>query len=270
VNNGAVTVTGRSMPTVEGLRNLRDLAGLPTEDGGSIRSGCLFRSEAPLRLTPTGQEQLVELGIRTVIDLREAGECASAATSFPSNMTRIAVELPQASDPGGNHLLDLVLNGKVTEYSAADLGELYVDYLEHHAPTFGRAIELIGEPGRLPALVHCTAGKDRTGLVVALTLAVVGVSPAEIVADYEITSQCRAYRLVELAPAFEKVGVSADAVASLFAAPAQALRMALDHIDRKYGSANDYLRDKAGVDPATLVALRDQLVDDVPTADRSG
>jgi protein-tyrosine phosphatase len=262
VNNGAVTAAGRVIPRVEGLRNLRDLARLSTGDGREIRSGVLFRSEAPSRLTPTGREQLAELGIRTVIDLRDEGECASGPTSFPPSMTRVYVGLPQASDSNGNHLLDLVLSGQVTAYSAADLGELYIDYLERHGPTLGRAIELIGAAERLPALVHCTAGKDRTGLVVALTLASVGVPAAEIVSDYEITSQCRAYRLVELAPAFEKVGVSADAVACLFTAPAEALGMALDHIDRTYRSVDNYLRERALVSPATLAALRERLVDE--------
>jgi protein-tyrosine phosphatase len=250
------------MPTVEGLRNLRDLGGLPTADGRRIRAGVLFRSEAPPRLTPTGRRQLAALGIRTVIDLRDPGECAVAATSFPPEMTRVGIEIPQAADPAGNNLLDRVLSGELTEYSAADLGRLYVDYLEQRAAQFGRAVALIGQVERLPALVHCTAGKDRTGLVVALTLASVGVPVEEIVADYEITSQCRAYRLVELAPRFAEVGVRAEAVASLFTAPAAALHRALDHVDRMYGSVVDYLRDRARVSSTTLAGLADLLVDD--------
>ena len=134
--------------------------------------------------------------------------------------------------------------------------------LQTSAPQFGRAINSLADGSRLPALIHCTAGKDRTGLVIALVLSAVGVEREEILRDYELSTEGRAWRCDVVAPALEAAGIDPDAVYGLYSAPRESLQMALDHLDHTHGSVTGYLRRTAGVDAAAIDRLRSSLVVD--------
>jgi protein-tyrosine phosphatase len=253
--------TPRVMPRVDGLPNLRDMGGISTTDGFRTREGVLYRSEAPIGLTGTALQQLADLGLRTVVDLRDAAECRLGPSVFATDVEKIGIEVSCPADQNGTALLEMVMSGRLTSYSAADLGELYVNYLEHQAESFGKVIRLIADPARTPLLVHCTAGKDRTGLTMALVLDVIGVDRPTILDDYVLTSTFRAHRLTEVGPTLARVGTRTSAVASLFAAPPEALTMAFHHIDHTYRSVEEYLSLRAEVSQETLVGLRRQLLD---------
>jgi protein-tyrosine phosphatase len=253
--------THRTMPHIDGLRNLRDMGGLETSHGHRTRERVLYRSEAPIGLTEKGLQQFADLHLRTVVDLRDATECRLRPSHFATDINRIGIEVSSPADQNGAELLNMVMSGQLSSYSATDLGKLYINYLERQAESFGKVIRLIADPAQTPILVHCTAGKDRTGLAMALTLEAVGVERATILADYVLTSTFRAYRLVEVGPTLARFGVRTSDVKSLFTAPPQALNMALQHLDKMYGSVAKYLTLPAGVDRETLMRLRDQLLD---------
>lgn len=243
------------------LRNLRDLGGLPAGDGLVTRGGVLLRSEAPCGLSPAGVDELAALGLRTTVDLRHEGENEYAAASLPDGVRPISAGITPPASRTGDGLIQQVMAGTLLDYSAGDLGALYVRFIDAHPRAFGRAVEHVAEPGNLPVLVHCQAGKDRTGVLVAMVLDVLGVPRTEIVAEYELTTQRRAYRRGEVEPALAQTGTEWARVAALFTAPALALQTALDHVDARCGSVRGYLAGPGKADPAALERLPDLLLE---------
>jgi protein-tyrosine phosphatase len=242
------------------LRNLRDLGGLRTEDGRMTRRGVLFRSEAPCGLEDPGLQELAALGLRTSLDLRDEGEDTFARATLPAGVRRVTAGMLPPGDGRGAGLIARVMSGELREYTAEELAELYVGFLEDQAPAFGAAVRHIADPAHLPVLVHCHAGKDRTGLVVAMVLEILGVRRELIVADYELSTEGRAHRRLEVAPALAATGTEWARVAPLFTAPAQALELAFEHIERRYGTVEAYLTGPARVEPERVRALPELLL----------
>ena len=166
---------------LDGAFNFRDLGGLPTRDGATTRAGVMFRSDALHHLVPSDVDQLTELGMRTVIDLRSVGR-ARSHRARPARGHRHAV-VPRTAEPRGRG------PGNVLPPALAegDLGRHYVNSLVERTETLAEVIEHLATRDNLPAVFHCTAGKDRTGMVAALVLSLVGVADDVIVHDYTLT-----------------------------------------------------------------------------------
>ncbi len=187
---------------LEGLANLRDVGGLPTADGGKIEPGRLLRSDNLQTLTPADVEALLGLGLTDVIDLRSDYERASEG---PGPLTRTDVRRHELSlfrewEPGvGEDKPDVrpeVLPEEALPWidlePSADLGNdvasVYFSYLVDRPDSVLAALRAVAyAPGA--ALVHCAAGKDRTGTVVALALTLAGVDREAVVADYVASSE---------------------------------------------------------------------------------
>jgi hypothetical protein len=158
-----------------GADNVRDLGGLPTADGRTVRTGHVLRSDFLVRLDPDDERQLIgELGLRSVVDLRTAAE----VERFPGPWDDHQVEVVRAALP-----LDpaFVANG------LDDMTGLYLAFAEPPAPALRSAVEALLDVGRHPVLVHCAAGKDRTGVLAALALDLLGVARETIGLDYALT-----------------------------------------------------------------------------------
>lgn len=252
----------RIVTSVEGLRNLRDIGGLPAVGGRVTRPGVVYRAEAPAGLSPDAVQALSSLHLRCALDLRDESEDVFLAPSLPEGVRRIYVGITPPADPGGRGQLQQMFDGDLPDFSAADLGSIYVRFIEQQPRAFGRAIELLADPDNHPALVHCHIGKDRTGLVVAMVLSIIGVQLEAIMADYELTSVCRAYRRADVEADLVRVGTEWDRVSAMFMAPAAALEMALDAMERPYGSVRGFLTGPGGVDEPTIDRLTDLLLID--------
>jgi len=163
---------------LEGTYNLRDLGGYHTLDGRTTRWRTFFRSDSLHRLPPAAQTTLLDYGVRTVIDLRRSDELHVAPNVFagaPEVTYHQISLLVDAPPPRGVRPRPLV--------------ETYRMILDERQDQLRQALMTLAAPGGLPALVHCTAGKDRTGLVVALVLGLLGVPTPTIVEDYVLTAQ---------------------------------------------------------------------------------
>ena len=176
---------------LEGAVNVRDLGGLPTTDGGAIVPGRLLRSENLQELSPRDVTRLVdEIGLTTVVDLRSTNE---VAIEGPAPLDAVA-GVRHAHHPVLREFLDVsdtVKAALLTEAADADRERYpsdpmcghYLGYLENRPEEVIAALRAIATaPGA--AIVHCAAGKDRTGVVVALALTAAGGEPEAIVADY--------------------------------------------------------------------------------------
>jgi hypothetical protein len=227
------------------LVNLRDVGGLPLESGGHTRSGVLWRSGAPLvdDLPP----DLPNWPPATVLDLRGRGESTETVHPLEAPDTTI-VNLP---------LLKAPVAQMVKGWSKIpDLAAAYRGFMAQGGPKLARIVEIAAEsPG--PLLVHCTAGKDRTGVVVAALLRAVGVTRSAIVTDYRATEPAmpaitaRASHLTDrMDPtvAQRMMGVQTPAVLAV-----------LDELDAHSDGAWGYLR-AAGAREDDLVTWRRRIV----------
>jgi protein-tyrosine phosphatase len=168
--------------TLEGLDNVRDVGGLPLGDGRSTRSGVLLRSASLHHVTPGDVEYLVDvLGVGLVLDLRTQREIDRDG---PTAVARAGVEtvalsfIPEA--------------GRALPETGDDTDPLlrnYLGYLRDRAENVVAAVRRLAAPDASPALVHCAAGKDRTGVLVALVLDAVGVERDAVVADYALSAE---------------------------------------------------------------------------------
>lgn len=180
---------------LDGAVNVRDLGGLPTTDGGKIAEGRLLRSDNLDSLTPADVDRLVtELGLATIVDLRSTQEHAAAA---PGPLAEVAsvrhLKYSLLPEPG---VLADTLEGTITARieraqarCPADIrAGFYLGYLDDRpAGVVGAMRAIATSPG--PALVHCAAGKDRTGVIIAMALSVAGAEPAAVSADYAASAE---------------------------------------------------------------------------------
>ncbi|GAA1811071.1 tyrosine-protein phosphatase [Nesterenkonia flava] len=162
---------------VPGTYNFRDLGGLPFAAGGHTRSGVLFRSDALHALTDPGRRMLQQLGIGRIIDLRSDSERAG----MPSAVEGLGI-------PTVHRPVHPQANPRVQVEQDLSLAGIYVRFITEAGEGLTSAVREVAAH-RSPALVHCTAGKDRTGVVVAMILDLIGVEREAIVEDYTSTER---------------------------------------------------------------------------------
>lgn len=226
--------------------NFRDLGGYAM-DGGTVRWRTLFRADALSELTDEGRDRLGELGMRTVVDLREALERELDPDRI-DGLGIAAVERPLFED-------------RIDVQAVRGLHGLYRELIEVCGDRMAAAVGALAEPGVLPAVVHCSAGKDRTGIVCALALAAVGVGADDIAIDYALTSE------VLVGPIRERVrrraiaaGMTEQAVAVAMDSPPALMLETLEFLERAHGGAASYL-EASGLSPERLESLRLALLD---------
>jgi hypothetical protein len=167
---------------LEGLDNVRDVGGLPLRDGGHTRPGVLLRSASLHYMTPGDVEHLVDvLGLKLVLDLRTRRE---VDRDGPTAVARAGVETVWLSF--------LAENGEPLPQADDDVDPMvhnYLGYLSQRGENVAEAVRRLAAPDAGPALVHCAAGKDRTGVLVALVLDAVGVQRPAVIADYVLSAE---------------------------------------------------------------------------------
>jgi protein-tyrosine phosphatase len=229
---------------VPGLLNLRELGGHPTRDGGTTRSRSLLRADDLVQLDDAGTQALADYGVRTVIDLRWPDEVALKSHPLASNTHGVCY-----------HQISL-LASDVSEWASL-AGECTKEMwkcavLEHTRPQLKEVLEVIADADAAPLVFHCVAGKDRTGLIAALLLALADVEPDAIAADYAASSALLAdayllrYPDLERAEIFEALRCPEQGVHNMLAYLAQ------------YGGAAGYLG-AIGLKESPTARLRDRL-----------
>ncbi len=142
---------------------------------------------------------------------------------------------------------------EITSVTAETMAIGYLSMLENQAELFGRLVTHVAHADHHPVVIHCTAGKDRTGLGAALLLGAVGVADDVIVEDYALTDQYRSvHRLAEIAPQVEAAGLELEAVQILFTAPAATMEHTLSGLEDRWGGIRPYLTGLAGVSEQAL------------------
>lgn len=261
-NTGGGVIAAERLVAVEGTMNFRDLGGYSSADGRRVRWGLVFRSDALSALTDDGHELLDQLGIRVIHDLRYEAEQTDAPTQLREGSGIRLRSLPIGGGAAESvAMMAQVMAGAVKEITVGYMADLYRQLIGAEATTFAALLHSLAQPDSLPALFHCTAGKDRTGMGAALLLRLLGVADEVILDDYELTTRYRSQRrLEELAPRFAEAGVDVERVTPFFIAPRPALEAALSEVRRR-GGVEQYLTKDGGLDPLVLERLRSELLE---------
>ena len=251
-----VTTVGAVDPSVDipmvaftSLFNFRDVGGYPGLDGRSVRRRRFYRSDSPHRID-TERAAFTALGVRTVIDLRRPQEVARDGRVPHYDGLDYRHIHPEHRD-----WADVPYDERLTV--GGYLAERYLELAETGAAGLAAAVGVVAGAESAPVLVHCVAGKDRTGVVCALTLALLGVSDADIAADYTMstagserfTAWIRSQLPIESRPL----------PAPLLASPPEAILLFLAGLRQRHGSVEGYLTE-AGLPADRIEALQEHLL----------
>lgn len=242
--------SNRHLP-IEGTFNIRDLGGYPAGERETLWRRVL-RADGLHRLTEVGRDMLVSEGVRTVIDLRRPAELEAQPNPF-------------ATDDRVRYLnVSLFENLAPTYGPQVDtLHALYVRALDERAEAIVSILGMIAEADDGAVLFHCTAGKDRTGLIAALLLGNAGVAEEVIVADYVLTGKMIAPLLDEILAHAAIHGVDEIAMRPLLACAPETMRSTLAYIADGHGSIASYLNG-LGLNAKVTARLKSRLTGDQP------
>jgi protein-tyrosine phosphatase len=234
---------------LDGTYNVRDIGGYRTRDGRLTRWHTLFRADSLHRLAPAAQAILLNYGVRLVVDLRRSDELQAAPNVFT---TSTGVHY--------HHLSLLADAPPVVNGDPQALVETYRHILDKRQALVYQILAALATPGNLPAVVHCTAGKDRTGIIIALALGLAGVPTETIVEDYALTATCLDEAFMEeTRQRALKRGYTWEQYKPLVGCPPEYMATTLQHLEAEYGGIEAYVR-TIGLSEAQIERLHTALV----------
>nr|WP_206324337.1 tyrosine-protein phosphatase [Streptomyces sp. HNM0574] len=253
-----------------GVRNFRDVGGLPTLDGRRVRPGVLYRSGHLAHATEEDAAFLGGLGLHTIFDFRNSADQALEGPDVALPGVR-NVHIPLTDPADGAEFWTMVRDGELDQLRAAladgqAAGRMISSYraiIKGRTEEHGRLLQALAEDS-VPALMHCAAGKDRAGLSVAVTLLALGVRQEAIEADYlESNSPHRRYKVRRSDKS--EAGMSPEVMellAPLFDARPTYLAAAFDTITELWGDVDTYLSQGLGLTAATRERLQGRMLED--------
>lgn len=255
---------GGELP-LEGALNFRDIGGYRTRDGKTVKYGKLYRSGELTSLTEADLDYLLNtLGVKAVCDLRNPEEVRASPQRFPAgrvNYLPLPILQGMATAEDGR-VAKALFSGDVEKIDHA-FQQTYITMIDVSAPYFGRALKLLADPANLPAITHCTAGKDRTGIIVALLLALLNVPDPAIIADYSLSNLAfeRVYQTAKHNKGLTSTGLNPDVLIPILIAKPQWIDGTLRHIQHAYGSVEHYVTTAGGLSATDIQCLKDNFLE---------
>ncbi|MEX1021627.1 MAG: tyrosine-protein phosphatase [Dehalococcoidia bacterium] len=239
--------------------NFRDIGGYAAGDGRAVAWKRYYRSGALEDMHAADREALGALGVTTVVDLRRPEEVRDRGVHPAAELGSRYHHLPPLPD-GASANLD-------ARHGRGISGARYLGYLEYAEAPFRRIFEVLADPASYPLVVHCTAGKDRTGVVTAMALEVAGVDRPTIEADFVLTNRDTDRWLTWLRASGRTLrDDDPDEARRIYGVPADAISIFLDGLRDRFGGAEGYLRSigvpRDALDSLREVLLREDVVED--------
>jgi len=249
---------------MEAVNNFRDFGGYRTQTGTRLKEGLLYRSGDLARATDADLDYLASLGIKTICDLRSEGERKREPDRVPAAKPFTFFNIPMRPivDYQGRslrRLLSLMAGSERKVDYVAESYQAYRDYATSYLPQLKALFRRISNPENLPLLIHCSAGKDRTGVVASLIQLVLGV-PVEIVIDDYLKTNGNLETYKEDAfRQMSKLGYFGvpwkKLYAPLFAARTDFIDAALEQVKKEFGVVDEWFRRGLGFSEREQVAL---------------
>jgi protein-tyrosine phosphatase len=263
--DGRRYITAERLLPLPSAVNLRDIGGYETADGRATRWGQIYRSGEFANLADGDVRYLERLGLRLICDLRTSEELEKSSSRLPTNpqLTLRHTPIYERQQGAAHWLMMLVSNRKSLD--KVWLNDIYLErFVERGAEAFGRILTMLADGRQRPALIHCTAGKDRTGIAIALLLALLGVPEETVVADYTLSNSAYDALFRSVAADAQRLAVFGLQTADLFpilTAQAHIMHATLRYLEQTYGGVEPYLVQRAGVSAESIQQLRDGLLE---------
>lgn len=251
--------------TLDGLHNFRDLGGLGTRDGRWVRGGRVYRSDALHRMTRADVERVRRLALSSIVDLRAPDEIAHVGigpirrldAEYHNLPTRPALFAGSSGEPGAS-----------ASPAPRSAPERYLGYLGEGPGCFAGVLALLADPARTPLVFFCNAGKDRTGVVAAMVLGLLGVDDEAVAADYARTQGALdAIRLASRRDYPSDVQAWRNLSPDMREARAETMLAFLDLVRERVGGWEAYVA-TLGLEAGTVERMRDSLLE--PEGDPHG
>jgi protein-tyrosine phosphatase len=236
---------------LEGAFNIRELGGLVIHAGQHTTTGQFLRADSLHALSPASQAKLLEYGLKTVIDLRTSQEILQEPNPFANHEGVRYVHIS---------LFEEIMKNQNTS-TMLSLESIYIAALDHCQAAIREVLEILATSQSV-TLFHCTAGKDRTGIISALLLANAGVRNETITQDYSLTEEYAKPLLERLLNEAVKAGTDKDFYSRLLTSKASTMQATLWYLEARFGSVEGYLKDGLGLEQHTLDALRLKMLED--------
>ncbi len=235
---------------LEGASNFRDIGGYATHNG-SFRKGRVYRSDHLADLSSQDLNTLQELGIARSLDFRGAHERERSPYQYSFLTSQpLTVEPTVLAD-----FMQMVAEGQMDVKAAHDtMNKTYAEFVTEHAGTFARVFDELLQ-AETPVVMHCTAGKDRTGFAVALLHRAAGVHPDDVMHDYLLTREY--FRRPKLA---DDRGISEEVLDILWGVKPEFLETAFNTIDASHGDLESFFQNALNLSPARREALQERYI----------
>ncbi|KAI0375894.1 hypothetical protein BV20DRAFT_932406 [Pilatotrama ljubarskyi] len=246
--------------SIAGVVNVRDLGSYPTHHPRMLtRPGLVYRSGEISHITPEGMRQLKELGISTIYDLRSETEMLRYETPIPTVDGVEIVHIPvfkteDYSPEAMAKRFELYASGKTEAFMV-----LYSQILDNAGPAFAVVLRHIRDRPDSPCLFHCTAGKDRTGILAAILLKLVGVDDETIARDYALTRVGREPAREMIMKRLSKVpyfATNTEAALNMFSSRAETMLAFLQMLEERYGGVEEYVKKVVGLTDEDIATIR--------------
>jgi protein-tyrosine phosphatase len=254
-------IIGARRLVLQGAWNFRDLGGMKTQDGKTVRWGQVFRSDTLTHLTEADYTRLNAIGIGLVCDLRTREERKNDPTVW-NDGSPVFVLAPVSESPNGvsrnNTVSDALQSGNVSVEEGEKLFErFYVQMVMDSAAKFGAVLRAVETSDR-PSIFHCTGGRDRTGITASMLLNILGVPHETILADFVLSTQ---YLGENPARGTAGAPVPGSTYAEVIRLRPRYIEAVFSAIDRKYGSFDRYRREALHLTDADVTALKARLLE---------
>lgn len=226
-----------------GLSNFRDIGGYGSSRGSQIRFGRIFRSDNLSRMTEKDWGVFSDLGIGTIIDLRREDEKLASPTTLPNGSRIEIIEIPINGEIlGRTELLNHIFSREVEKVTDDDMAQMYEDILLNNRSDLIKAVSLLLDQPAKPKIVHCTAGKDRTGLTVALIHLLLGTTKKDLLSDFLLSNSFRTpARIASLSEQLKSHRVNVEDIAPYLSVSPVAIERALKILHTNFSNATSYL-----------------------------
>ena len=230
---------------LDGPSNFRDIGGLPVVGGGSTRTGYLYRADRLCTLSDADLRRLEAVGIRHVFDLRSEAEVSEFPDRLPAGASYVRMSMTSDETFRARTIYERIVDREIKSYGEADMVAGYLRILENFGPSFARIAQQVGHDE--PLVIHCTAGKDRTGVAAMLLQDLAGVAAEHVAADYALSSERRPSlqrdhtEARSLHPLLEDLGLDPAEFAPLWEARPAVIAATHQELQDRWGGAAGYL-----------------------------
>ncbi len=259
------TTPGTSLG-IASVPNIRDMGGYKTSDGKSVATGLVYRSNQLSNISPDDMKKLASLKLKNAYDLRTTEEREKRPEELPHGVNYVVLDVLADSPQAGPAQLEKLMQDPKTANAELGGGKVEAGFQKAYREfvslpsarrEFRKLFLALGDRKQLPALFHCTTGKDRTGWAAAAFLTLMGVPKEKVYEDYLRSNDYILPAYKKPIDAFVAAGGDKSIPSAILGVKKEYLDAAFDEVEKKYGTIEKYFPEGLGIDTAKQKALRD-------------